>query len=88
MPDRDTLSGLSAALSVTCTFAARAPVAVGRKVTLTVQLAPTAKLAGQLFVCEKSPALAPVIATPLIDSAAVPEFVRETECAALEFPTC
>jgi hypothetical protein len=48
------MCGLPAALSVTFSDAARSPTACGVKVILNVQFAPAAKLAGQLFVCEKS----------------------------------
>src|SRR5947199_59778 len=57
--------------------------ATGVKVTLMVQLAPAARLAGQVLVWAKSPALVPVTLTPLMFSAAVPLLVSVTVCAAL-----
>jgi hypothetical protein len=89
VPVRGTLCGLPAALSATLTFAARAPVAVGLNVTLIVQFAFAASVAGltgQVFVCAKSPAFAPVIETPVIVIAALPEFVSVMVCAALVVP--
>ena len=58
------LCGLFPASSVIDTDAVRVPAAVGLKVTLTIQFAPAATLAPQVFVWEKSPLLAPVIAMP------------------------
>src|SRR2546427_12208101 len=52
--------GLLLALSVTVNVALRVPTAVGVNVTSIEQLAPAARLAPQLFVCEKSPLLVPV----------------------------
>lgn len=88
VPDTEMLSGLSVALSVTSTFAARIPAAVGRKLTLIVQVEPAPRLAGQLLVCEKSPALLPARAIPLIDRAALPELVSVTGCEELLVPVC
>src|SRR6185437_13385534 len=53
--EADTESGVS----VTFKFPARLPMAVGRKVTLMVQLVFAANVAAQLLDCEKSPALVP-----------------------------
>jgi hypothetical protein len=78
VPPRLTDCGLFPALSVICTLAVRLPVAVGEKVTDIVQLALMARLAGQLLVWAKSPALVPPTAIPLIDSAAVPVLVNVT----------
>ena len=47
-------------LSVTVSVAARLPVAPGVKVTLIVQLLPASSDVPQVFVCAKSPALAPL----------------------------
>ena len=71
------------------TEADRVPVAVGLNVTLMVQLAPAATLAPQVFVCEKSPLLAPVMAMPepLKVSVAFPVFVSVMFCEALVVPT-
>lgn len=77
-------------MSLTRTLAARDPAAPGENVTLTVQLAPAAsveELGGQLSLSVKSPALVPLIAMLLIDSAAVPEFVSVTDWGALVLPT-
>src|ERR1700730_5922879 len=62
IPPSDTCCGLPAALSVTLSAAARVPLAVGLKVTLTLQLAPAASELPQVWVCEKSPPFVPVIA--------------------------
>jgi hypothetical protein len=72
------------------TVAERAPVAVGLNVTLIAQFAFAASVAGltgHVFVCAKSPALAPVMLTPVIVSAAVPLFVNVTACMPLVLPT-
>jgi hypothetical protein len=74
--------GLPPALSVTVTVPARAPTAVGVKVTLIVQFpaaASVAGLTGQLFVCAKSPEAAMV----LIVKGAFPVFVSVKGMAAL-----
>lgn len=55
----------------------RAPVAVGVKVTVNVQLELAGNAAGQLLLCAKSP----LISTELTLKAAVPVFVRVTVCA-------
>ncbi len=79
--------GLPAALSLTMSAAARLPAAVGLKVTLAVQFAPAFKLAPHVLVCEKSPALFPLIVTPVIVSVALPLLVSVMVCAALVEPT-
>lgn len=60
----------------------RLPAAVGVKIIEIVQLAPTATLVPQLVVSEKSPDAA----IELSASAAVPELVSVTACAALVVP--
>jgi hypothetical protein len=70
------------------TLADLAPVAVGLNVTLMEQLAPAAKLAPQVFVCEKSPLLVPVKVMLVRVSVAVPLFVSVIALAALATPTC
>jgi hypothetical protein len=70
-------------LSVTVTAALRAPVAVGVKVTLILQLAPATTLVPQVFVWLKSPLFVPVIVMLVMVSAAVPVFESVTACAAL-----
>ncbi len=76
VPVRLTLCGLPAALSVRVIAAARVPLAAGVKVTLIVQLAPTATLDPQLLDWAKSLALAPVSARLVRLKAALPELVR------------
>jgi len=79
--------GLPLALSVTATPALRVPVAVGLNVTLIVQLVPAARLAPQVWVWVKSPLLVPVMAMPLMLSAALPALERVIDCATLLAPT-
>ena len=79
--------GLLLALSVTVKVALLVPVAAGVKVTLIAQLDPAARLEPQLLVCPKSPLLVPVMAMPVIDSAALPEFERVTAWAVPVVPT-
>src|SRR5208337_5348070 len=55
VPSRLTTWGLSGALSVIVSFPLRFPFCVGVKVTLMVQLPPTARRLPQLLVCAKSP---------------------------------
>src|SRR5438874_11997464 len=52
VPESDAVCGLLAAESVSVSVPVRVPAAVGVNVTFTVQLAPAAKLAPQLFVWE------------------------------------
>jgi hypothetical protein len=65
-------------LSVTLSVPDLAPEAAGVNVTLIAQLAPTARLVPQLFVCEKSPLLVPVNVMLVRVNAAVPLLVRVT----------
>jgi hypothetical protein len=74
------------ALSVIVTEALRAPEAVGVNVTLIAQFDPAARLVPQVFVCEKSPALAPVIPMELMERAAPPSFVSVNICGLLAVP--
>lgn len=62
VPVKPIVSGLPEASSVIVMDALRLPVAVGVNVTVTVQLAPEAKLAPQELDCVKSPGFAPVSA--------------------------
>ena len=55
VPESATVCGLSGALSVIVRLSVRLPVAVGVKVTLTVQFAPGVSAVPQLLVSEKSP---------------------------------
>jgi hypothetical protein len=61
VPPRATSCGLGLTSSCTSSSAERLPVCVGVKVTWIVQWAPAGRLLPQLFVCEKSPGLAPPI---------------------------
>src|SRR2546428_189104 len=83
LPLNAAVCGLPPALSVTAMPALRLPVAVGLKVTPIVQLVPAARLAPQVWVWVKSPLLVPVMAMPLMLSAAVPVLERVIDCAAL-----
>lgn len=61
-------------MSVTERFAVRAPVPVGRKFTLMLQLAPAARLVPQVVVLAKSAALIPVNAMVIMLIATFPVF--------------
>src|ERR1035441_9703894 len=87
VPERVTVWGDPAALSVMVTDAPRIPAAVGVKVTKMLQLPPAATLAPQVLVCAKSPGLVPVTARPLIRRVAVPVLLSVTDWAALVVPT-
>ena len=65
-------------MSVTVSAALRAPVALGVKVTLIVHFALAVRLVPQVFVCAKSPLLAPVMAMLEIVSVAEPMLLRVT----------
>lgn len=70
MPVSETDCGLVASESVNVSVPLRVPVAVGEKVTETLQLAPAASEVPQVFVCAKSPLAAmelmlTVLAVPL-----------------------
>jgi hypothetical protein len=83
VPERLTLCGLPAALSVKATAAERDPLAVGLNVTLILQFAPAATLDPQLLVWLKSLALLPLTAMLDMSKAAPPELVRVMDCAVL-----
>ena len=90
VPDTPAVWGLLLALSVTVNVALRAPVAVGVKVTLIVQVPLAAKvegLMGQLLDCPKSPGLVPVKPMLVMLNAVLPGFERVTALAALGVPT-
>src|SRR5947208_2258128 len=90
VPLRTTVCGLLAASSVIATLAVRLPLAVGANVMEIVHVMPGAKVAGlsgQLWLGEKSLAVAPVTLTPAIVSGAVPVFVSVVVWAALAVPT-
>jgi len=81
VPDRATECGLPDASSAICRLALRAPAAVGANLTLIVQLAPAANVAGlsaQVVLCEKSPVFVPARPMLAIDRAAVPVFMTFT----------
>ena len=76
------------ALSLMLKEPLRPPLAVGAKVTLTLQLCPTLRMLSsggtlQVLVWEKSP----VVVMPVIFSVAVPVFVMVTVCGELTVPT-
>jgi hypothetical protein len=83
LPDSEIVVGLFTALLVTVTEPVRAPAAVGVKVTLIVQLAPTARVVPQLFVCAKSP----LAVMELIVAELVPLFDSVVDWAAVVEPT-
>lgn len=84
MPDRATDCAPPPMASSTIESApVRVPDAVGVNVTLMVQLAATARLAGQLLLCVKSP----LAENEEILSESVPVLVRVTDCAPLAVPT-
>lgn len=87
VPPRATICGLPTPLSLMERVALRAPVAVGLKTTLKVQLAPPATDDPQVLVCEKSFGFVPMMVTLVIVSAVVPTLVRVTVFAALLCPT-
>ena len=75
VPFRVTPCNCGAPASPTRRVAARAPSDVGVNVTLMLQLAPCARLAGQLFVWEKSPAFVPLMLAPVSSSGPAPTLV-------------
>src|SRR5215470_6242597 len=82
VPDNGTVCGLPPALSEIVRFPVLAPTTVGVNVTLMVQFAPAASVAGSIphvFVSAKSPE----VPIELIVNVLVPLFVRVTVCAAL-----
>jgi hypothetical protein len=83
MPVRETVCGLSFALSVRINVPVRVPLAVGVKLTVTVQLAVGESDMAQLFVSEKSP----LVWRWLICSPKGPGLVKATVCAVLVVPT-
>ena len=78
--------GFTGSLLLTVRFAARAPVAVGLNVTLMVQFAAPASVAGHALVWAKSPGFAPARPMLVMVKAAVPVLDRVTICAALVVP--
>src|SRR5579859_1705224 len=87
VPETRTFCGLPAALSVTVTFAVRAPITVGTNTTLIVQFAPAATDVPQLLVCVKSAAFGCVIVMVPIFNVALPVLVSVNAIGALACPT-
>jgi hypothetical protein len=87
VPERGTVCGLPAALSVNERLALRVPAAEGVKITLMVQLALGLKLEPQLLVSEKSAAFVPVTVILVSEREETPVFVSVTGCEALGEPT-
>src|SRR5437868_14330879 len=83
VPVSDTFCGLLEAESVRVSVPVRVPPAVGVKVTLTVQLAPAARLLPQLLLCEKSP----LVVMELNVTAPAVSLVAVTVWGALRAPT-
>src|SRR5581483_8587129 len=79
VPDKFTVCGLPAALSISVRPPEFVPVLVGVKVTLIVQVAPTASEFPQLLVCAK----APVAVMLVIVRGAVPLLPKVRICGAL-----
>lgn len=86
VPDKVTVCGEPAALSVTESVALKLAADAGVKVTEMMQLAPAASELPQVLVWAKSAAFAPVIAMPVIASAALPELDSVAVCAAVVVP--
>ena len=88
VPVNATVVGLFVALLVTTREAVRAPAARGLKVTVARQLAPTARLPGQLSpVSVKSPLLVPPIVPSTSVRAAPPLLVNVSVRGVLVVPT-
>ena len=87
VPVRLTVCGLPVSESAMLTEAVRIKGAVGANLTEIVQFAPWASELLQVFVSEKSPALAPARLMPVMVKLALPVFVRVTLCAELVVPT-
>lgn len=83
VPVSEITCGLPGAVSETLRFAARDPPTDGVNVTLIVQFAPPASVAGQLFVWLKLFAFAPVKLIPPICIGVVPVLVSVAICAGL-----
>jgi hypothetical protein len=86
IPVREIVCGLPEALSDTVRLAARLPDADGENVTDRVHEAPAATVLAHVVVRAKSEAFEPDTAIPVIDKAAVPEFVNVTDRAGLVQP--
>ncbi len=87
VPDKPTDCGLPLALSVTRIDAVRVPAALGVNKTLMAQFPPAGTDGVQLFDCEKSPALVPVMVTLATDNEVLPVLNSVTPPAGLVVPT-
>src|SRR5437762_2048555 len=87
VPVTETVWAPAPLAAVTFTVEVFAPVVVGLKTTLIVQLPPTATDVPHVLVCENWPALAPVSVMLVTGTTSVPMFVTVTVCAALATPT-
>lgn len=83
LPDRETEEGVPVALLLSVSVPVRVPRTTGTKTTLTVQVPPAERAAGQLFVCAKFPD----VVKPVIERVPDPVFVRVTFCGLLAVPT-
>jgi hypothetical protein len=86
-PVKGTICGLVEALSTIMTEADRFPTALGVNVTVIVQSTPAARVAGQVLVEVKSPALVPVTLMLEIDRFVFPLFVNVVDWEGLVVPT-
>ena len=87
VPLTGTDCGLPLALLAIVTAAVRVPVPVGVNVTSIVQTLWAVSTTGQLLLCEKSPALAPLMPMPASVRLPVPVFVTVTLRDVLFDPT-
>ena len=83
-PDKVMFCGAPPPLSWADTFAVNAPLSLGVKVTLIVQLAPAARLVPQLLVWEKLVVRAPEIKMLVMVTVAVLTFDMATPTGLLE----
>jgi hypothetical protein len=83
VPERGTVCGLPAASWVIVIDAMRSPTPAGAKVTVMVQLALLSTLVPHVFVCVKSPELAPVTEIEVMFNEVVAELVSVTVCDSL-----
>ncbi len=88
VPVKAIACGLFAALSAMLMDAVRAPVAVGLKVTLMVQVPAARTEAPQVLVCVNSALLVPVTVKPVMVKVALPVLVRVTVLTALATLIC
>jgi hypothetical protein len=86
VPLTETVCGEVYALSVIPSEAVRAPVVVGLKVTVIVQVALTATLVPQVFACVNEVGFVPEKAMPLIMRVDDPVFLSVTAWVALAYP--